>query len=148
MEPPSSSARPEGAPSWRYVWRVPRKVPLGKLAVAAIIAALTGVGATQWWQYATAAVVVAGVALWAVRDLAVPVRLVANADELGVVGFLRRHRLRWDQVERVRVDVRRRSRMLEVDIGEHLYLFSRYDVDADLDEIASQLEALRTTARH
>jgi hypothetical protein len=64
-----------------------------------------------------------------------------------VTGLAGRRQLAWSQVDRVRVDVRRRSRMLEVDVGDTLYLFSRYDLDADLDDVASRLEQLRVAAR-
>lgn len=135
-------------------WRVPGKVPAGKLAVAAIVAvvgllaALGGAGesggAGEWWGVGVAAAGAAGLVAWAARDLAVPVRLAADPAGLTVVtGFGTRHRLDWSRVERVRVDARRRSRMLEVDVGDHLYLFSRYDVDADLDAVAAELEHLR-----
>jgi hypothetical protein len=126
---------------------VPRKVPIGKLVVAAVVAVLAVLGATEPWQWGVVAVVTAGLLAWAVRDLVAPVRLAADpAGVLVVTGFARRHRLGWSQVERVRVDVRRRSRLLEVDAGDRLYLFSRYDVDADLDEIAERIEALRADA--
>lgn len=125
-------------------WRVPQKVPIGKLVVAALIGLLAAAGAREPWQYVVAGLVVAGAVAWAVRDLVAPVRLAADPTGVTVVtGFARRHKLPWSQVERVRVDVRRRSRMLEVDIGEHLYLFSRYDLDTDLDEVAAELERLR-----
>lgn len=127
-----------------YRWRVPRRVPAGKLVVAAVVVLLAALGATEPWQYGAAAVVAAGMVGWAARDLVAPVRLAADATGLEVVtGFARRQRLGWPQVERVRVDARRRSRLLEVDVGDTLYLFSRYDVDADLDEVADQLAALR-----
>jgi hypothetical protein len=123
---------------------VPRKVPAGKLVVAALVAALAGF-ATDPWHYPVAALAVAGMVGWAARDLVAPVRLAADPAGVTVVtGFARRRRLGWSQVERVRVDVRRRSRMLEVDAGERLYLFSRYDLDADLDEVAARLEVLRS----
>lgn len=126
---------------------MPRKVPIGKLVVAAVVAVLAVLGATEPWQWGVVAVVTAGLLAWAVRDLVAPVRLAADpAGVLVVTGFARRHRLGWSQVERVRVDVRRRSRLLEVDAGDRLYLFSRYDVDADLDEIAERIEALRADA--
>ena len=129
-------------------WRVPWKVPAGKLVVAAIIAGLALLVAGPRWQAAVAAAVVVGLALWAVRDLVAPVRLAADPAGLTVAtGFAGRRRLAWSQVERVRVDVRRRSRMLEVDIGDHLYLYSRYDLDADLDTVAGRLEQLRLGAR-
>lgn len=128
-------------------WRVPRRVPAGKLAIAAVVAAVGVLMATEPWHYGVAGAVVAGLLGWAARDLAEPVRLRADPAGVTVVtGFARRHRLAWSQVQRVRVDVRRRSRLLEVDTGEQLYLFSRYDLDADLDQVAGQLERLRTAA--
>lgn len=129
-------------------WRVPRKVPIGKLVVAVIVALLAAVAADQWWQIGVATAVVAGFVGWAGRDLLAPVRLAAGPDGLTVVsGFARPHRLRWSQIERIRVDVRRRSRMLEIDVGDHLYLFSRYDLDADLDQVAQRLDDLKIAGR-
>lgn len=126
-------------------WRVPRKVPIGKLVVAAIVVLLAVVAAEGPWQTAAALAVAAGFAGWAARDLLVPVRLAAGPSGLTVVtGLARRHQLGWSQVARVRVDVRRRSRMLEIDSGDHLYLFSRYDLDADLDRVAEELRRLRS----
>lgn len=132
-----------------YHWQIPRRVPVGKLVVAGIVGVVGGFAGAELWQFAVVAAMVAGLAGWAARDLAAPVRLLADPAGLTVVtGFARRRRLGWSQVERVRVDVRRRSRLLEVDTGEQLYLFSRYDLDADLAEVAGQLERLRaTTAR-
>jgi hypothetical protein len=128
-------------------WQVPRKVPAGKLAVAAILVALAAVAAEEPWLWAATAVVVTGLLAWAARDLAAPVRLAADPGGVTVVtGFARRRRLGWSQVERVRLDVRHRSRMLEIDTGERLYLLSRYELDADLAEVAGRLEALRSSA--
>lgn len=125
-------------------WRVPVGVPVGKVVVAAVFVLLAVVATTATWQVGVALGVAAGVVVWAVRDLVAPVRLAADAAGLTVVtGYARHRRLAWSQVERVRVDTRRRSRVLEVDIGETIHLFSRYDVDADLDEVAATLEALR-----
>lgn len=130
-----------------YRWQVPRKVPAGKLVVAAILALLGLLAAREWWQIAVVAAVVVGLVGWATRDLIAPVRLAADPAGVTVVaGFAGHRRLRWSQVERVRVDVRRRSRMLEVDVGDHLYLYSRYDLDADLDAVAGSLEQLRRAA--
>jgi hypothetical protein len=130
-----------------YRWRVPSKVPAGKLVAAAVVLGLAAVSAPEPWVWAGVAVVAAGLAGWALRDLVAPVRLAADPSGLTVVtGFAHRLRLAWSQIDRVRVDVRRRSRLLEVDAGERLYLFSRYEVDADLDEVAERLEALRADA--
>lgn len=123
------------------------KVPVAKLAVAAILV-MAGLVATEPWSVPVAVVPGIGLVAWAVRDLLVPVRL--TADEAGVTvvrQFRQLHRLHWSQVERVRVEVRRRYRALEIDTGEELFLLGRYDVDADLDEVATRLEALRTAAR-
>lgn len=129
-------------------WRVPVRIPVGKLIVVGVLALLAVVATSGPWQVAGAAVAAVAVAAWALRDLLLPVRLAADDEGLTMVtGLASRKRLSWSQVDRVRVDVRRRSRMLEVDVGETLYLFSRYDVDADLDEIAARLEHLRLAAR-
>lgn len=131
-------------PTGEMRWRVAVKVPVAKLMVAAILVLLAVVFAEEWWQAAVVGAAVLGLAGWAARDLVAPVRLAADPAGLTVVtGFARRHRLPWAQVDRVRVDARRRSRLLEVDTGETLYLFSRYDLDADLDEVAGRLQALR-----
>ncbi len=128
-------------------WRVPLRIPLGKLVVVAILVLLAAVAATEVWQMAVALLAATGMAGWAARDLFVPVRLAADGAGVTVVaGLARRIRLPWSQVERVRVDARRRSRLLEVDTGETLHLFSRYDLDEDLDEVAARLESLRTAA--
>lgn len=128
-------------------WRVPVRVAAGKSIIAGVLAFLAVVAATQRWQMIVAGVAAAGVAAWAVRDLLVPVRLTADGAGLTVTTGLARRRLSWSQVDRVRVDVRRRSRLLEIDVGETLYLLSRSDLDADLDEVAARLEALRAAAR-
>lgn len=125
-------------------WRVPGKVPIGKLLVAGVVLLLGVFGAQVWWQFALAGLAAAALVAWALRDLMAPVRLAADHSGLALrTGFARWQRVPWRTVERVRVDVRRRSRMLEIDVGDHLYLFSRYDVDADLDEVVVALEQLR-----
>lgn len=131
-------------------WRVSPKVPAGKAATAVIVlaaAAVTLRGSGEWWQYAVAAAAAAGLLGWAARDLVAPVRLAADPGGLTVVtGFAARHRLDWSRVERIRVDARRRSRMLEVDTGDQLYLFSRYDLDDDLDQAAAELASMKAQA--
>jgi hypothetical protein len=123
-------------------------VPAGKLAIAATVGLVGALAGTGPWQYGASAVVAVGLAGWAARDLVAPVRLAADAAGVALLtGFARRRWLAWAEVERVRVDTRRRSRLLEVDAGDQLYLFSRYDLDGDLDQVAGQLELLRTARR-
>ncbi len=95
-----------------------------------------------------AALVLAGYAL---RDLLAPVRLSADRDGVTVVaGFAGSRRLAWSEIERVRVDERRRlgvrSQLLEIDTGDTLHLFSQYDLDAPVTDVAETLAQLRTGA--
>jgi len=128
-------------------WRVPVKVPVAKLAVGVILFAAAVLIGADTAGLAVGSAAMFGLTVWAIRDLVAPVRLAADADGVTVVtGFGRRRRLAWPEVVRVRVDARRRSRMLEVDTGETLYVFSVYDVGTDLDAVAARLESLRAAA--
>jgi len=100
----------------------------------------------QWFIAAAAA---AGLAIWALRDLVAPVRLAADPGGVTViVGFARRHRLPWSQIEAVRMDRRDRlgvrTEMLEVDAEDNLYLFSMHDLGARPDEVLQALLLLRS----
>jgi hypothetical protein len=44
------------------------------------------------------------------------------------------------------VDTRRRSRLLEIDTGAGLFVISRYEVDADLEEVVDRLTDMRAAA--
>jgi hypothetical protein len=85
---------------------------------------------------------------YALRDLVAPVRLAADREGVTVVaGYAGHHRLSWDEIERVRVDERRRlgtrSTLVEIDGGEHLYLFSSYDLNAAPQDVVETLNSLR-----
>jgi len=87
---------------------------------------------------------------WATRDVLVPVRLAVDPEGLTVVsGFAGRRRLPWSQVAEIRVDQRTRlgrsNAALEVDAGETLHLFGRFDLDADPVEVAAELREARPT---
>jgi Bacterial PH domain len=64
-----------------------------------------------------------------------------------VTGFAGRRHLDWPQVEDVRVERRPRlgitTETLEIDAGETLHLFSRYDLGAEPADVAGTLNALR-----
>lgn len=129
-------------------WRVPVRVPVGKAIVVAVLLYLAMASRSGGWSLGLILLAAAGVALWAVRDLAVPVRLAADAGGVTVVTGLGRHvTLPWSAVSRVRVDTRRRSRVLEIDTGERLFVVSRYEVDADVAEVADRLAAMKAGAR-
>jgi hypothetical protein len=145
---PAGGGEPEQPADLPAIWRVDRKLPVLKLIAAAIIALSAAVLATDRAGLALAAAVVVGLALWAVRDLAVPVRLAADVDGLTLVeGVARRRRLTWSQIDRVRLDQHQRlglrTEYLELDGGETLHLFSQYDLGVPPEEAAEVLAWLR-----
>jgi hypothetical protein len=94
---------------------------------------------------AIAALVLAGYAL---RDILAPVRLAADREAVTVVhGYAGRRRLEWGEIERLRLDERRRlgtrSVALEVDTGDHIYLLSSYDLGTDPADAVAALDGLR-----
>jgi PH (Pleckstrin Homology) domain-containing protein len=131
-------------------WRIRRVLPAAKLfgAVAIVVLVLVfGRGDPVQWFLAVA--VGSGLAGWALRDLIAPVRLAADPDGVTVIaGFAGRRRLAWSQIERVRIDRRARlgvrTELLEVDAGDNVYLFSRYDLGAEPEDVLASLLALRS----
>lgn len=134
-------------------WRVPRKVPAVKLAAVAALLALGLLFADgDEVRLVLAAILAAGLALWAARDLLAPVRLAADPTGLTLVaGYAGRRHLAWSQIERVRVDTRPRlgirTETLEIDAGDSLHLFSEYDLGAAPSDVAAALEPLREGGR-
>ena len=118
---------------------------LGAVAVLVLAFAFGREDPVQWVM---AAVVAAGLAVWAARDLVAPVRLAADPEGITVIsGFAGRRRLAWAQIERVRLDRRERlgvtSEMLEIDADDALFLFSMHDLGADPHDVLNHLERLR-----
>jgi len=133
-------------------WRVPRQLPLLKAAAAAVFLLVGLLAAADPVRLAVALGAAAVLAGFALRDVVAPVRLAADGSGVTVVrGFAGRHRIPWSDVERVRVDVRRRlglrSELLEIDVGSTLHLFSAYDLGAPPEQVAGELVALRTGRR-
>ncbi|MFC8301628.1 PH domain-containing protein [Micromonospora orduensis] len=130
-------------------WRVPASLPAAKLAGAVLLVALGLLFADgDPVRVAVAALAAATVAGWAVRDLVAPVRLAVDADGLTVIrGFAGRRLLPWSAVEAIAVDRRPRfgltSETLEIDAGESLHLFGRYDLGANPEEVAAEVRAAR-----
>jgi hypothetical protein len=131
---------------------VPAVLPVAKLLGAVVLVALGLLFADgDRVQLVLAGLAAAGLAGWALRDLVAPVRLAVDADGITVSqGFAGRRRLPWPAVEAVRLDRRTRrgltAETLEIDAGESLHLFGRYDLDAPLDEVAEALREARTAA--
>jgi hypothetical protein len=131
--------------SWRVKPVLPVTKLLGAVAVLVLAVAFGRHDPIQWFR---AIVVAIGLTGWALRDLLRPVRLTADQEGLTVVaGLLRRRRLAWAEIERVRVDRRERlglrSELLELDAGDALYLFSVHELGAEPEEVAAALAALR-----
>lgn len=128
-------------------WRVPGSHVVSKVIAAALFAALAVVRGGDLLLLAGVAAL--GFAVLAVRDLAAPVRLAADAERVTVVtGFASRLAIPWTEVERLQVDLRRRvflrTEFLEIDTAEGLHLFSRYDLGAPPEEVLAELRLIRS----
>lgn len=130
-------------------WRVPRPVIGAKVAGTAAFALVA-----LWFSHDPTRLVVAALAAlllgaYAVRDLSQPVTLSADRDGVHVRrGFFGQRRVLWGEIERVRIDSRRRisgrSKLLEIDTGETIYLFSKYELGEDPADVVDELNAART----
>ncbi|MGN9775206.1 PH domain-containing protein [Micromonospora sp. H33] len=133
-------------------WRVPAVLPVVKAGGGVALVALGLLLADRDpVRLVLAGVLAAALLVWAARDVLAPVRLAVDPDGLTVIhGFAGHRRLPWPQVEAITVDRRTRlglaSAVLEVDTGESLHLFGRYDLDADPAEVAEELDAVRPTS--
>ncbi|HEX6074684.1 MAG TPA: PH domain-containing protein [Micromonosporaceae bacterium] len=89
------------------------------------------------------------VGTYALRDILAPVRLAADGEGVTVVtGFATKRRIPWRDVERIRVDERRRfglrSALLEIDAGSSLHLFGASELGTPVEDAAEALRHLRT----
>ena len=119
---------------------------LGAVAVTVLVVAFGRRDPVQWFLAGAASL---ALAIWALRDLIAPVRLAADPDGITVVaGYARRRRLAWSQIAAVRIDRRDRlgvrTRMLEVDAEDNLYLFSMHDLGAEPDDVLAAITALKS----
>lgn len=138
-EQPASSAR----------WRVDGRLLGLKIGGTAVFALATLVLWPDRLGAGLSGVAALGLAVLAIRDLIAPVRLAADPSGVTViVGFARRERLSWQEIDRVRVDRRRRlgtvAEFLEIDAGEGLHLFSSYDLGESPGEAATALRYIRS----
>lgn len=149
MPPDAEPAGADGAEPAELSWRVP-----GGLVIVKILAT-AGFGLVALWLARDAAglslaiVATAAIALYALRDLLAPVRLAANGDGVTVVtGFAGHRQIPWRDVERIRIDERRRfgtrSALLEIDTGETLHLFGPSELGEPVEDVADALRHLRT----
>jgi Bacterial PH domain len=138
-------------PPARASWRVSRRLTVFKTLGAAVFALVAVFYAGDPVRVVVALLAALVLAGYALRDIVAPVRLAADASGVTVVhGFAGQRRLAWGDIERIRVDERRRlgtrSQLLEIDTGESLHLFSAFELDAPVADVAEALAAIRGTA--
>lgn len=129
-------------------WRVPAKQVVAKCAAAVAVAALAVASTGDPQRLLLAGVASAGLAALALRDLIAPVRVAADHEGVTLVtGYARHRRVPWDEVTAIRVDERRRlllhTRLLEIETGGDLHLYSAFDLGEDVHDVADRLYRLR-----
>lgn len=134
-------------------WRVPPAQVALKCAAAVVVAGLAVLSGSDRQLLLLAAVAAIGLAALAARDLVAPVRVAADPDGLTVVtGYAGRRRVPWSEVAAIRVDERRRlllhTRLLEIETADDLYLFSAFDLGADVHDAADDLYRIRARTDH
>lgn len=129
----------------RHEWRVPWQVTVLKAAGVAVCVGLALIGDRR--QLLLAGIAAVGFAVLVIRDLLAPVRLAVGDDGLIVTGLAGKERISWNDVDRIRVDRRRRygltTELLEIDAGEQIHLFSRFDLGESVFDVAETLMRLR-----
>lgn len=149
-EPGSPAPSAPGGPAPTSVsWRVAPALTVFKGIGALLFAGAAALYAADPTRLVIAGLAAALLATYAVRDVVLPVRLAADADGLTVPsGYAGRRRIGWADVERIRVDERRRfgtrAQLLEVDTGASLHLFNTYELSAPVEDVADELRRLRT----
>ncbi len=128
-------------------WRADRRATILKFAGAAVFVVLPAFGASKNLAWLIGLVAAVGLFLFGLRDVIAPVRLAADADGVTVAsGYAGHRRFAWSDLDRVRVDSRNRfgarSAFLEVDAGESLFFFSRYDLGEDPDDVLKAIEEI------
>jgi Bacterial PH domain len=132
-------------------WRVASTPTLLKFAGALLLAAVAVLSGDERERLLLAGVGALALGVYGLRDIVAPVRLSADAEGVTVVsGFARRRGVPWREIERVGLGEHRslglRTEILEIDAGESLHLFSRYDLGAPCAEVAATLEEMRDAA--
>jgi hypothetical protein len=122
---------------------VPRQRAYGLLALAAALVVLTVVTDPAGRLLTSPAAVV--VLVLAVLDLRGGPVLRAGPDGIEVLQGVRRVRVPWSRVERMRVVKDRRTEMLELDIGSTLALLSRNRLGRLPEDVLADLLEIRTT---
>jgi hypothetical protein len=144
VEPPR---RPAGPAPTELHYAVPTGVIAAKLVFAALLLALTVFLAVHE-QVVIGVIATLAAAAYAARDLVARERLRADRDGLTAVrGYAGHTRLAWSDLEQMTVESRlrlgARTQTLELDAGEAIFQFGRYDLGTEPEQALEELEQLR-----
>lgn len=145
-EPTPAGAAPP-APTGPLSYRVPGRVLAAKIAATVLVALLT-LFANDRLQLLVGIAATVALGSYAVRDLLLRERLRADDDGVTVArGYAGHAHLPWSSVERVQVDERMRlgarTELLEIDAGEQIFQFSRFDLGVQPTEAAEAIATVR-----
>jgi hypothetical protein len=127
-------------------YRVPTRVVVAKFVLAAVVA-LAALIARDRLQTVVGLAAAAGLLAYAVRDVLTRERLRADDGGVTIARVLGGVHLSWPAVERIQVDSRlrlgARTELLEIDAGDHVFQFSRFDLGVSPAQAAEDLAHLR-----
>jgi Bacterial PH domain len=138
---------PDGPPPSSVSYRVPLAVIAAKFGLAALLVIVTlAFGVREQVTIGLAAAL--AVIIFAARDMVARERLRADADGLvAVSGYAGRRHLDWSDVQRMIVDSRlrlgARTETLEVDAGDQIFVFGRFDLGVPPEDALATLEQIR-----
>ncbi|HEY1488019.1 MAG TPA: PH domain-containing protein [Micromonosporaceae bacterium] len=137
---------PPAAPLTSASWRVDRVMLAAKVVGIVAFAAVPQVFQLNLTARYFGAIVAVALVIYAIRDLAAPVRLSADQDGVRVIAGFAGHRdIPWSDVEGLRLDPRRRSGFLEIETADTLHLLSRYDLSMAPADALDMLERIRSS---
>ncbi len=114
-----------------------------QLLAAVALAVVGAVGVLDRPGQLLAVPVVLGLAVAGTRDLVLRPVVRADVAGLSVVTGVRRVRVAWYDVERLRVVTERRAPLLEVDLGEVLVVLGRRRLGRAPEAVLAELQQLR-----
>jgi hypothetical protein len=145
---PVAASPPAAPPPTDVQFHADKRFMWLKFVAAAVFIASPFVARSSVTGIVIGLVVGLGLAVYGLRDVLAPVRLAVDPAGVTVVaGFAGHRRLPWSAIDRVRLDERSRyggrQSLLEIDAGESLHFFSRYDLGMPPTEALDRVRAVR-----